>query len=211
VHDENSDESSFTMIAKSEILDSEAYDLNRLNDIKEAIHQAVEEENQLSETLRAFTIAAEDALNQEEDCLEVKKNLRKLTSQVSFISMYNKLYTFFKQKEKDFSQRMQQIKNDIHQAIYDTMQDELIASRKDIWYHDIVMKKSLTEVKFIKQEEYVLFDEDHIFRKLRQMTKVIRERFDLCDLKKYSLKKINSDQFQYIKQVLKKRTFSSKN
>jgi len=120
------------MIAKSEILDSEAYDLNRLNDIKEAIHQAVEEENQLSETLRAFTIAAEDALNQEEDCLEVKKNLRKLTSQVSFISMYNKLYTFFKQKEKDFSQRMQQIKNDIHQAIYDTMQDELIASRKDI-------------------------------------------------------------------------------
>ena len=73
------------------------------------------------------------------------------------------------------------------------------------------MKKSLTEVKFIKQEEYVLFDEDHIFRKLRQMTKVIRERFDLCDLKKYSLKKINSDQFQYIKQVLKKRTFSSKN
>ncbi len=211
MHDENSDESSFTMIAKSEILDSEAYDLNRLNDIKEAIHQAVEEENQLSETLRAFTIAAEDALNQEEDCLEVKKNLRKLTSQVSFISMYNKLYTFFKQKEKDFSQRMQQIKNDIHQAIYDTMQDELIASRKDIWYHDIVMKKSLTEVKFIKQEEYVLFDEDHIFRKLRQMTKVIRERFDLCDLKKYSLKKINSDQFQYIKQVLKKRTFSSKN
>ncbi len=81
--------------------------------------------------------------------------------------MYNKLYTFFTQKEKDFSQWMQQIKNDIHQAIYDTMQDELIASRKDIWYHDIVMKKSFTEVKFTKQEEYVLFDEDYIFRKLK--------------------------------------------
>ncbi len=38
VHDENSDESSFIMIAKSEILDSEAYNLNRSNDIKEAIH-----------------------------------------------------------------------------------------------------------------------------------------------------------------------------
>jgi len=55
------------------------------------------------------------------------------------------------------------------------------------------MKKSLTEVKFIKQEEYVFLDEDHIFRKLKQMTKVIRKRFDLCNLKKYSLKKINSN------------------
>ncbi len=79
------------------------------------------------------------------------------------------------------------------------MQDELIASRKDIWYRDIVMKKSLTEVKFIKQEEYVFFNEDYIFRKLKQMTKVIRERFNLYDLKKYSLKKINSNWFQYIK------------
>ncbi len=73
------------------------------------------------------------------------------------------------------------------------------------------MKKSFTEVKFIKQEEYVLLNENHIFRKLRQMTKVIRERFDLCDSKKYSLKKINLNQFQYIEQVLKKRASSSKN
>ncbi len=211
VHDENSDESSFTMIAKSEIFDSEAYDSNRSNSTEEAIHQAVEERSQLSETLWAFTIAAEDAIKKEEDHLEVKKDLRKLTSQASFISMYNELYTLFRQKKKDFSQRMQQIKNDIHQAIYDTMQDESIASRKDIWYRDIVMKKSLTEVKFIKQEEYVLSDEDHIFRELRQMTEVIRKRFDLCDSKKYSLKKINLNQFQYIKQVLKKQTSSSKN
>ncbi len=210
-HDENSDESSFTMIAESKILDSEAYDSDRSNSTEEAIRQAVEEENRLSETLRAFTIAAEDALEQGEDRLEVKEDLRKLTSQASFISMYNELYTLFKQKEKDFSQRMQQIKNDIHQAIYDTMQDESIASRKDIRYRDIVMKKSLTEAKFIKQEEYVLLDEDHIFRKLRQMTEVIRERFDLCDSKKYSLKKINSDRFQYIEQVLKERASSSKN
>jgi len=55
------------------------------------------------------------------------------------------------------------------------------------------MKKSLTEVKFIKQEEYVLLDEDYIFRKFKQMTKVIRKRFDLCNSKKYSFKKINSN------------------
>jgi len=96
VHDENNDESSFIMIAKSEIFDSKAYDLNRLNNIKEAIHQAVEEESWLNKTLWAFIIAAEDAFKQEEDHLEVKKDFRKLTSQASFISMYNKLYTFFK-------------------------------------------------------------------------------------------------------------------
>jgi len=100
--------------------------------MKEAIHQAVEEENRLSETLQAFTIAAEDTLKQEENHLEVKKDFRKLTIQASFISMYNKLYTLFRQKEKDFSQQMQQIKNDIYQTIYDIVQDESIASRKSI-------------------------------------------------------------------------------
>jgi len=66
------------------------------------------------------------------------------------------------------------------------------------------MKKLFTEVKFIKQEEYVLFDENHIFRELKQMTEVIRKRFDLCDSKKHSQKKINLNQFQYIEQVLEK-------
>jgi len=167
VHDEKSDESSFTMIMKSKILNSEKYDLNRLNSTEEAIHQAVEKENQLSEILWAFIIATEDAFKQEEDHLEVKKDFRKLTNQVNFISMYNELYTLFKQKEKDFLQCMQQIKNEIHQVIYDEVQDELIALCKNIQYHDIVMKKFLTKVKFIKQEEYVLLDEDHIFKEFK--------------------------------------------
>ncbi len=81
--------------------------------------------------------------------------------------MYNELYILFRQKEKDFSQQMQQIKNDIHQTIYDIVQDESITSRKSIQYHDIVMKKLFTEVKFIKQEKYVLFDENHIFKELK--------------------------------------------
>ena len=68
------------MIAKSEILDSEEYDSNRLNSTEEAIHQAFEKENRLSETLWAFTIAAEDAFKEEEDHLKVKKDLRKLTN-----------------------------------------------------------------------------------------------------------------------------------
>ncbi len=112
--------------------------------------------------------------------------------------MYNELYTLFKQKEKDFSQRMQQIKNEIHQVIYDVIQDESIALHKSIQYRDIVMKKSFTKVKFIKQEKYVLLNENHIFKELKQMTEIIRERFDLYDSKKYSQKKVNSNQFQYI-------------
>ena len=80
MHDENSDESLFTMIAKSEILNNKVYDLNRLNSIEEVIYQAVEEENRLSEILQAFTIAAEVALKQEEDHLEVKKDFRKFTN-----------------------------------------------------------------------------------------------------------------------------------
>jgi len=51
VHDEKSDESLFIMIAKSKIFDSKEYDLNRLNSMKEVIHQAVEKENRLSEIL----------------------------------------------------------------------------------------------------------------------------------------------------------------
>jgi len=80
VHDKNSDESSFIIIAKSKIFDIEAYNLNRLNSIEEAIYQAIKEENRLSETLWAFTIVAEDAFKQEKDYLEVKKDFKKLTS-----------------------------------------------------------------------------------------------------------------------------------
>ena len=44
------------------------------------------------------------------------------------------------------------------------------------------------------------------------MIEVIRERFDKCDSKKYSHKKINSKDFQYIDQVRKQdENFSLKN
>jgi len=55
------------------------------------------------------------------------------------------------------------------------------------------MKKSFTEVKFIKQEKYVLLDENYIFRELKQMIEVIKKKFNLCNSKKYLQKKINSN------------------
>ncbi len=47
------------------------------------------------------------------------------------------------------------------------MQNESVASHKSINYHDIIMKWSFTDAKFIKQEEYVLLNEEHISWKLK--------------------------------------------
>ncbi len=207
-HDEDSDESAFTMVEEPEIPDSEGNDTDYT---LEAMRQAIHTGNQLQRIVQTFINAAEDALQQGEDDVDIGKELQQILSQASFMSMYNELYTLFKQKEEDFPQRMQQIKNDIHQAIYGTMQDEPVASRKGIRYRDIVMKKPPTEFKFIKQGRYVLSDGGHIPRELRQMIEAIRERFDKCDSKKYSLKKVNSNRFQYIEQVLKEQASSSKN
>ena len=58
----------------------------------------------------------------------------------------------------------------------------------------------------------MLSDEEHIFKKLRVMIENVRKKFNMCDLKKYSHKKVDSDRFQYIKQVLQKEeAFSLKN
>lgn len=44
------------------------------------------------------------------------------------------------------------------------------------------------------------------------MIKVIKDKFNICNLKKYSHKKVDLDQFQYIEKVLKKKTeFNLKN
>ena len=50
---------------------------------------------------------------------EIKKNINK----VSFQFMYSKIYQLFLQKEADFSRRMQEIKNEIHQIIYEFMKE----------------------------------------------------------------------------------------
>ncbi len=44
------------------------------------------------------------------------------------------------------------------------------------------------------------------------MIKIIKKRFYMCNLKKYSHKKVDSDQFQYIEKILKEEVnFSLKN
>ena len=74
------------------------------------------------------------------------------------------------------------------------------------------MKRSLTDFKFIKQEKYVLFNKDYILKELRKMIEAIRKRFNRCDLKKYSFKKVNSEDCQYIEQIQKQeKSFSLKN
>ena len=109
---------------------------------------------------------------------------------------------------------MQQIKDNIHKIIYELKLKESVLQRQSqlINYRDIVIKRSSTNFKFIKQEKYVLSDKSHIFRELRKIIKVIRKRFDKCDLKKYLHKKINLKDFQYINQIQKQdESFSSKN
>ena len=82
---------------------------------------------------------------------------------------------------------------------------------QSINYRDIVKEWLLTKFKFIKQEKYVLSDEDYIFRKLKKMIKIIKKRFDKCNSKKYSHKEVNSKDFQYVKQIQKQdESFSLK-
>ncbi len=58
----------------------------------------------------------------------------------------------------------------------------------------------------------MFLNEKHILKELRQMIKVIKDKFNICNLKKYSHKKVDLDQFQYIEKVLKKKTeFNLKN
>ena len=48
---------------------------------------------------------------------EIKKNINR----VSFQFMYSEIYQLFLQKKADFSRRMQEIKNEIHQIIYESV------------------------------------------------------------------------------------------
>ena len=68
---------------------------------------------------------------------------------------------------------MQQIKDSIHQIIYESKSKESVLQRQEqlINYWDIVIKWLSTNFKFIKQRRYVLSDEDHIFKELRKIIK----------------------------------------
>ena len=79
-------------------------------------------------------------------------------------------------------------------------------------YHRIVTEWSFTGFKFITTREYVLSDEEYIFRKLKQKVERFREKFDLKDPVRYSTQKVDLDKFSYIEKVLQQeKSFSSKN
>ena len=66
--------------------------------------------------------------------------------------------------------------------------------------------------KFITTKEYVFSDEEHIFKKLKQKVKRLREKFDLRDPVRYSTQKVDLKKFSYIKKILQQeKNFSSKN
>ena len=142
---------------------------------------------------------------------EIKKNINR----VSFQFMYSKIYQLFSQKKADFSRRMQEIKDGIHQIIYGSIKKNLSNLRwnhKIINYHRIITEWSFTNFKFITAEEYVFPDEEYIFKELKQKVKRLREKFNLKNPVKYSTQKVDFNKFSYIEKVLQqKENFSSKN
>ena len=81
MHDEKSDEESFTMISKSK-------------DIKKKAKE-----------------------------IFIDTKITKNINRVSFQFMYSKIYQLFLQKKADFSRRMQEIKDEIHQIIHGFMKE----------------------------------------------------------------------------------------
>ena len=66
--------------------------------------------------------------------------------------------------------------------------------------------------KFTITKDYMLLDEEHIFRKLKQKIKRLKKKFDLRNSVKYFTQKINFNKFFYIKKILQqKKNFSLKN
>ena len=110
---------------------------------------------------------------------------------------------------------MKEIKNEIHQVIYGLMKEnssDLRQSYKIINYHRIITEWLFTSFKFITAEEYVLPDEEYIFRELRQKVERLRKKFDLRDSVRYSTQKVDFNKFSYIEKVLQQEEdFSSKN
>ena len=56
---------------------------------------------------------------------EIKENINR----ISFQFMYSEIYQLFLQKKADFSRRMQEIKNEIHQIIYGLMNENSLKLR----------------------------------------------------------------------------------
>ena len=59
----------------------------------------------------------------------IDKKIKKNINKISFHFMCSKIYQLFLQKKTDFSRRMQEIKNKIHQVIYKSIKEVLFNLR----------------------------------------------------------------------------------
>ena len=86
---------------------------------------------------------------------------------------------------------------------------ELRQDQNAINYHRIITEWSFTSSKFITTKEYVLSDEGHISRELRQKIERLREEFGLRDPVRYPTQKVDLKKFSYIEKVLQQGEGSS--
>ena len=94
-----------------------------------ALNRAIFEVNYLKDTIQEFVKATEYKLCSKSSSSDIKEEIQQIIKQASFVSMYSKIYDLFRQKKKDFSQRMQQIKDSIHKIIYKSELKESVLRR----------------------------------------------------------------------------------
>ena len=135
MHDENSEKEFFIMISKEDE-DQEDDENSTVNVLNKTIFEA----HYLKDTVQKFVKTAEYELRSKSFIFDIREEIQRIMKQASFVSMYSELYDLFRQKKKDFSQRMQQIKNSIHQTIYESESKESVLQRQrqSINYRDIV-------------------------------------------------------------------------
>ena len=79
-----------------------------------ALNKTIFEVNHLKNTIQKFVKATEYKFQSESFNSDIQEEIQRIIKQASFVSMYSEMYDLFRQKKKDFSQKMQQIKNNIH-------------------------------------------------------------------------------------------------
>ena len=137
MHDENSEKKFFIIISE----ERENQKDNR-NSTVNALNKAIFEINHLKNTIQKFVKVTEYKLCSESSNFNIKEKIQRIIKQASFVSMYSEMYDLFRQKKKDFPQKMQQIKDDIYKTIYESESKELVLRRQSqsINYRDIIMK-----------------------------------------------------------------------
>ena len=99
--------------------------------IENVLNKAILEVNYLKDTIQKFVKATEYKLRSESSSSDIREEIQQIIKQASFVNMYSEIYDLFRQKKKDFSQKMQQIKNSIHKIIYELKSKESVLQRQN--------------------------------------------------------------------------------